>query len=67
VQGEPAVAMRLPSIKGEVMGQYGKNIVTGTCSGEVTSKSGLKEAINPEYDSPAPFPGFQPRERRFCI
>lgn len=45
-------------IKGEVMGQYGENIVTDTCSCEVTSKFGLKEAINPEYDSPAPFPGF---------
>jgi len=50
--------MRLPRIKGEVMGQYGKNIVTGTCSGEVTTKSGLKEAINPDQDTPAPFPGF---------
>jgi len=25
------------------MGQYGKNIVTGTCSGEVTNKSGQKK------------------------
>jgi len=40
------------------MGQYGKNIVTGTCSGEVTNKSGLKEAFHPDQDTPAPFPGF---------
>jgi len=40
--------MRLPRIKGEVMGQKGINIVTGTCSFEVTNKSGLKEAFHPE-------------------
>jgi len=40
--------MRLPSIKGEVMGQYGENIVTGTGSGDVTNKSGLKETFHPE-------------------